>query len=129
MDCKIKDFKVDVLPTRGAPNARYYVPNGNGTDIDEYVTDKSGLYRRVSSSSSSSGSGSLVSKEQPAGAINGSNAIFTLDFTPLSGTDHVYINGLLMEEGDDYTITNNIITFIGAAIPMNGWKVRVSYYK
>ena len=43
----IKDFKVNTLPAKGEPDSRYYVPNGNGTDIDEYITDKNGLFRKV----------------------------------------------------------------------------------
>ncbi len=51
MECKIRDFKVLELPQpKGVPNARYYVPNGTGTDIDEYLTDLNGNYRKVSSS-------------------------------------------------------------------------------
>lgn len=47
MKYNIDDYKVDQLPTKGEPNSRYYVPNGNGTDIDEYITDKKGLFRKV----------------------------------------------------------------------------------
>lgn len=47
MQCEIKDYKVNELPPKGKPNSRYYVPNGNGTDIDEYVTDKDGEYHKV----------------------------------------------------------------------------------
>jgi hypothetical protein len=47
MLCEIKDYKVNELPLRGKPNSRYYVPNGNGTDIDEYVTDVHGNYHKV----------------------------------------------------------------------------------
>lgn len=43
----IRDYKVNVLPTVGVPNARYYVPNGNGTNLDEYVTDLNGNFRLV----------------------------------------------------------------------------------
>ena len=44
---EIKDYKVNTLPTKGKPNSRYYVPNGQGTDIDEYITDKLGHYHKV----------------------------------------------------------------------------------
>jgi hypothetical protein len=73
MLCEIKDYKVLKLPPKGKPNSRYYVPNGEGTDIDEYVTDKDGKYHKVNPQSSSS----LALKVQyPAGAIiNGGKAV------------------------------------------------------
>jgi hypothetical protein len=43
----IFDFKADTLPAIGVPNSRYYIPNGQGTDIDEYVTDLNGSFRKV----------------------------------------------------------------------------------
>ena len=45
----IKYFKVNALPSDPCPNAIYYIPNGNGTDLDEYVTDKYGNPRKVRS--------------------------------------------------------------------------------
>jgi hypothetical protein len=71
----------------------------------------------------------FVDKEVPTGAINGSNTSFTLANTPTSGTEHVYLNGLLQESGagNDYTITANTITFIIA--PLTGEKIRVTYRK
>lgn len=72
MQCVIKDFKVDALPIKGEPNARYYVPNGNGTDIDEYITDKKGLFRKVNPVSSTG----TVKKNFIAGTIiNGGKAV------------------------------------------------------
>lgn len=49
--------------------------------------------------------------------------------TPKPGTEHVFVNGLLMDvgAGNDYTISGSTITF---AFSLNaGDKVRVSYYK
>lgn len=61
-----------------------------------------------------------------AGAINGTNAVFTLDNTPISGTVRVYMNGLRMCTGScsgvtaDYTISGAVITFNTASIPQSG---------
>jgi hypothetical protein len=70
-----------------------------------------------------------VSRETPSGTINGSNTVFTLGFTPVSGTEHVYLDGMLMEAGgsDDYTISTTTITFVTA--PESGSRLRVSYWK
>jgi hypothetical protein len=42
---------------------------------------------------------SIVTRETPTGTVNGSNTTFTLANTPISGTEMVFLNGLLMEPG------------------------------
>jgi len=71
----------------------------------------------------------FVDKEVPSGAINGSNTAYTLANTPTSGSEHVYLNGLLQESGagNDYTISGTSITM--AVAPLTGEKLRVSYRK
>lgn len=71
----------------------------------------------------------FVDKETPSGTINGSNTAFTLANTPVAGSEHVYLNGLLQESGagNDYTISTNTITMLTA--PISGDKIRVSYRK
>ena len=71
----------------------------------------------------------FVDKEIPSGSINGSNTAFTLANTPISGSEHVYLNGMLQESGagNDYTISGASITMLSA--PLTGEKLRVSYRK
>lgn len=71
----------------------------------------------------------FVDKEIPTGAINGSNATFTLANTPTVGSEHVYLNGILQESGtgNDYTITGATITYLTA--PLSSEKLRASYRK
>lgn len=71
----------------------------------------------------------FVDKEIPSGSINGSNTAFTLANTPVSGSEHVYLNGVLQESGagNDYTISGTTITM--ATAPLSGEKLRVSYRK
>jgi hypothetical protein len=71
----------------------------------------------------------VVTRETPAGTLNGVNAVFTLANTPKAGTEHVYYNGLLQDVGgaNDYTISGATITFTFA--PQSGDKIRVSYFK
>jgi len=71
----------------------------------------------------------FVDKEIPSGSINGSNTTFVLANTPVSGSEHIYLNGLLQElgGGNDYTISGGNITFVVA--PLTGEKIRVSYRK
>jgi hypothetical protein len=74
-------------------------------------------------------SANFVDKETPSGSINGSNTTFTLANTPTTGSEHVYLNGILQESGagNDYTISTNTITYLTA--PISGDKIRVSYRK
>ncbi len=71
----------------------------------------------------------FVDKEIPSGTINGSNAAFTLANTPVAGSEHVYLNGVLQESGsgNDYTISGAAITYLSA--PLTGDKLRVTYRK
>jgi hypothetical protein len=71
----------------------------------------------------------FVDRETPSGSVNGSNTSYTLANTPVSGSEHVYLNGLLQEPGagNDYTISGGTITYLTA--PLTGDKIRVSYRK
>lgn len=71
----------------------------------------------------------FVVRETPSGTVNGSNTSFTLANTPLSGTESLYLNGILQDSGsgNDYTISGTTITMLSA--PQSGDKLRVSYFK
>jgi len=71
----------------------------------------------------------FVDKEIPSGSINGSNTAFVLANTPTTGTEHVYLNGMLMESGggNDYTISGATLTLLTA--PLSGEKIRCTYRK
>lgn len=71
----------------------------------------------------------FVDKEIPSGSINGSNTSFSMANTPVSGSEHLYLNGILQESGagNDYTISGATITMLTA--PLSGEKLRVSYRK
>lgn len=73
--------------------------------------------------------GNYVTRETPSGAVNGSNTTYTLANTPVAGTEHLYLNGILQEPGagNDYTISGGTITYLVA--PITGDKIRVSYLK
>jgi hypothetical protein len=66
-----------------------------------------------------------VDKETPTGNVDGVNSNFTLTYTPIPNSEHVYLNGLLQDEIDDYTIEYNVIKFTYP--PLNGMKIRCSY--
>jgi len=71
--------------------------------------------------------GTLSINEVPSGAVNGFNKIFSLTNSPITGTEQVYLNGLLQKSGsgNDYTISDTTITFVTA--PEAGDILLVSY--
>jgi len=66
-----------------------------------------------------------IDKEKPDGSIDGVNDTFLLSSNPIPGSEHIYLNGLLQDEEDDYVITYNAIVFNEA--PLTGMKIRCSY--
>jgi hypothetical protein len=54
-----------------------------------------------------------IDKETPIGLINNTNTIFELSHIPIHGSEHIYLNGLLLESGSnsDYMIYGNAIMF------------------
>lgn len=71
----------------------------------------------------------FVIREVPSGTINGSNVTFTLATTPITGTEEVFLNGVLQESGagNDYTISGGTITYLAA--PQTGDRLLVNYQK
>jgi hypothetical protein len=69
----------------------------------------------------------FADKETPSGSINGSNVTFTLANTPVSGSEHLFLNGQLLESGagNDYTISSATITM--ATAPASGERLKASY--
>ena len=72
--------------------------------------------------------GSFADAEIPAGAVNGSNTVFTLASTPSPASSlELYRNGLLMLQGADYQISARTITFFLASVPQTGDLLVASY--
>ncbi len=119
--------------------------NGAITTVDEGTVNADTMWMCTSNSGGTIGSTAItwtqiptspgyttsnfVDKEVPSGAINGSNAAYTLANTPTSGSEHVFLNGILQESGsgNDYTISGTTLTM--ATAPLTGEKLVVSYRK
>lgn len=91
-----------------------------------------GTYPNLTFNSTASGTlstSNFVTRENPSGTVNSSNVTFTLAFTPVSGTENIYLNGLLQQVGggNDYTISGGTITFVTA--PTTGDLIEVNYLK
>lgn len=55
----------------------------------------------------------FIDHEYPVGQIDGINKVFELFEQPKKGSEHIYLNGLLQDQGinNDYVINEKIITF------------------
>lgn len=73
------------------------------------------------------GAASFSDKEVPSGAINDVNVAFTIAHTPVSGSEHLYRNGVLQNSigSSDYSISGTTITMTTA--PATGDVLLVSY--
>jgi len=114
---------LDVNGGIGLPIIPISTPISNTIRNDAYniiYTDVFGVEYKLSN-------GQPVDKEIPTGLINGTNTTFTLANTPIVGSEHIYRNGILQEEGagNDYTISGATITYLTA--PLTGDKLRVTY--
>lgn len=71
----------------------------------------------------------LVSREEAAGTKNGTNTAFVIANTPLSGSEQVYLNGILQNQGvgNDYTISGATITF--SVAPLSNDVILVTYWR
>ncbi len=115
---EIKDYKVNELPLKGKCHSRYYVPNGNGTDIDEYVTDKDGNYHKVNPSA---GGGTVISVGliAPTGfTVSGSPVTTSGDLT-LSMAPGYFIPTTVMKTQWDIAYASRIssLTTLGTSGP------------
>jgi hypothetical protein len=66
-----------------------------------------------------------VDKETPVGTIDGFNTVFLLNHKPITNSEHIFLNGLLQESGEDYLINEREITFNEA--PVSGMRIRCTY--
>jgi stress response protein SCP2 len=69
---------------------------------------------------------SFVDGETPTGTVNGTNAVFTLAFTPSPVASlQLALNGQVLASGSDFTLAGSTITF--AAAPSSGGVLRANY--
>lgn len=73
--------------------------------------------------------GARAVAEVPTGAIDGTNAAFTLSAMPIGNTQLLFRNGLaLFPAGGDYTIGGTQVTFDAGSIPQAGDKLVACYW-
>ena len=105
------------------------VLTGEATATDDIVKETSYVYLGVGGGGGVTGlnAADFIASETPTGDVDGVNDTYTLANTPTFL--HVYLDGLLQEEGggNDYTISGTTLTM--NTPPSIGQKVRVSYIK
>lgn len=69
----------------------------------------------------------FIDKETPVGIVDDVNVIYELQHQPIADSEHVYINGMLQQAGEDadYIINTNQIIFNEAPFP--GANIRCTY--
>lgn len=97
------------------------VTNGSGSITLAVVTGSTGVVTAPN----------YVVRERVNETPDGIITAFTVDNAPIGGTEHVFVNGVLMNvgAGNDYQISGATITFETGAIPQTGDIVLVSYLK
>lgn len=106
-----------------APNA-VAVTDGNGNLITAVGTPGQCVF--VDGTTGPCGGPTFADAETPGGAIDGTNTTFTLANTPLGSSMLLFLNGLYMTPGFDYTLTGSTITFT-ASVPQPGDSLIASY--
>jgi hypothetical protein len=97
--------------------------------ISQSLTTQSVQIENLSSTANSFNPNKIfVNKETPSGLIDGVNTVYVLENTPTVGSEHLYLNGLLIDgrASTDYTITGSIVTFNEPLLP--GMKLNCTYY-
>lgn len=70
----------------------------------------------------------FVDSETPAGNIDGTNTIFTIATTPAPQVSfHLYLSGLLLRLGIDYTLNGQTIMLTSVNTPQPGENLQCSY--
>ena len=66
-----------------------------------------------------------MTREKPNGQINGVNNCFFITYEPINASEHIYLNGLLQEYEEDYTVDKNCVLFNEP--PQVGDKLVITY--
>ncbi len=119
-----KDSTPDIFNIQKSDTTFENGVNSNLESLQNDILTNSNLINELTSSPTQI----FSDKEIPIGNIDGVNSSFTLSHTPIEGSEHIYLNGLLQESGvgNDYIISNSNITFLTP--PEKDFKIRCTYY-
>ena len=111
-----------------ASNVLYNLTSSVSQISQSLTTSKKQIDNLSLTSNTLNSSKIFVNKETPSGQIDGSNTRYTLSHKPTPASDHLYLNGILIEDGTstDYIISGSVITFSEPLL--NGSKLLCTYY-
>jgi len=128
--------ELDARPIKGVGFSVSRVAMINDNGALEGVLGNLGDCVKVDGSSGACGTGGggggpvFVDAEAPAGAVDGSNSVFTLTGSPSPTLSlQVFRNGILQKAGSDYSLSGATVTFLSGAIPQSGDVVQTYYRK
>lgn len=121
-------YKAERLTMMGLPVNSIINPPVAPMAVKRPLCNYAGVVRELSATDTLIGT-TLVSREVPTGNKDASNCTFNLAASPLSGSEQVYLNGVLQNQGagNDYTISTNTITFLTAPAALD--TILVTYWK
>ncbi|MBB1074468.1 hypothetical protein HUU62_08600 [Rhodoferax sp. 4810] len=96
-------------------------------DISTLVTTNKTSVVAALNEIANTGAASKYKRETPSGVVNGSNTVFTLSTAPAAITVQVFLDGVLQDLTEDYSLSGSTITFVGA--PVTDQKVRAIYFQ
>ena len=121
IDSVNKEFQLRFTPEL---NSEHVYLNGllqdKGSDLDYTISGKTITYyesppigSKLLCSYRTYSEINFIDHEYPVGEINSVNKVFELSEQLKTGSEHIYLNGLLQDQGEnnDYTISGKIITF------------------
>jgi hypothetical protein len=107
-------------------NMKNYTTNGT---VQCYVYVGKTVSQKISEVQAAATATTFYDKKSPGngitGTIDGVNAAFTLANVPAAGSEHIYLNGVLQLETNDYTLVGATFTFVTP--PVIGDVLLVSY--
>lgn len=118
---KITDFKEELMlaynaywsrhPSSEMPLSYNHLDGPLGTEA--YISENLHVETDIDLSELDFGLGTLFAdNETPTGTIDGANATFTLDFEPNPTSSLLlWLNGVYQNQGSDYTLSGNVITY------------------
>lgn len=135
IDSVNKEFSLRFTPELNSEHIYY---NGllqdRGPDLDYVISGKTVTFKyppktgnKLVCSYRTYSEINFIDHETPLGVIDGVNKTFELSMRPKYRSEHIHLNGLLQDQGEnnDYTLEGKIITFNIA--PLSWFKITCSY--
>ena len=69
----------------------------------------------------------FIDRETITGDVDGINDSFTLQYTPIVGSEHIYLNGMLQESGIEYDYVSSGSGVVFNEAPPSDSRIKCSY--